>query len=309
MQDKRDISVQGAGAPTLEEEFSASRNYPISRRIFRLIRVRAKMATLTIRNSMSRRSVLGTSPVVVSLTTHGHRLDLVHFAIESIAAGQQRPKRIILWLDDPAAIKQLPNELVRLRKRGLEINLSSNYGPHTKYYPYVSSIEQDNQLALVTADDDMIYPRRWLKGLVDAYQSDTGSVWCYRAHRMTFQGNCLQPYSEWTRATTTIGSFKHFATGVSGVIYSPKIQSALRDAGESFVDSAPRADDIWLHVMAVRSGMRVRQVSSRSQEFDIVRGSWAGGLVGVNTTGGNDKQISTSYTEMDLVKISGEADL
>ena len=101
---------------------------------------------------------------VVSLTSFGKRIDSVYLAIESIARGSTLPSELILWLDDETRYNSLPSTLERLARRGLTIKLSKNYGPHTKYYPYISS-QHEFSLPLVTADDDIIYPRDWLHNL------------------------------------------------------------------------------------------------------------------------------------------------
>ena len=111
---------------------------------------------------------LATTPVtepggpVVSLTTFGKRSEKVFFAIESIANGDARPSRLILWIDDEVLLNNPPATIRRLAKRGLEVKPCKNYGPHKKYYPYVES-EQTFSAPLVTADDDVLYPQYWLK--------------------------------------------------------------------------------------------------------------------------------------------------
>ncbi|KAD3515261.1 glycosyltransferase family 2 protein [Arthrobacter yangruifuii] len=302
------IRNANASELTIGEEFSTAQEYSFWRRVVRLVRVRTKMFGLLLRNKTSKQAITGDTPAVVSLTTHGHRIRLVHYAIESIGRGNSRPQRVILWLDDPAAMTSLPRELIRLQSRGLEIKIAKNYGPHTKYYPYVASRSSGSDLALVTADDDTIYPKQWLRNLIKALHEDPSAVWCYRAHRLTFKDGVILPYSSWKRATSSVGSYRNFATGVSGVAYPPKMQDALKENGSIFTEFAPRADDIWLHAIAVRSGFRVRQVGSISREFDIVRGTWAGGLVGSNTSGGNDVQIRSTYTDQDRSKILSDGE-
>ena len=78
---------------------------------------------------------------VVSLTTYGKRSQKVYFAIESIANGDLRPSRLILWIDDEAFLNNPPATIQRLAKRGLEVKPCKNFGPHKKYYPYVESEE------------------------------------------------------------------------------------------------------------------------------------------------------------------------
>ena len=117
----------------------------------------------------------------VSLTTYGRRSEKVYYAIESIAIGTIRPSRLILWIDDEALLKNLPTTIRRLQKRGLEVKSCRNYGPHTKYYPYLESKEAFDT-PLVTADDDVLYPRYWLKKLIEANQEYPNAVNCFWAH-------------------------------------------------------------------------------------------------------------------------------
>ena len=114
---------------------------------------------------------------VVSLTSYGKRIRTVCLAIESIARGSMLPSRLILWIDDIAVFDNLPSGIRRLRQRGLEVRFCRNYGPHKKYYPYLASVETI-EAPLVTADDDLLYPRYWLKELVEAFRQCPDVVNC-----------------------------------------------------------------------------------------------------------------------------------
>ncbi|MEK7802490.1 MAG: hypothetical protein AAB276_08560, partial [Pseudomonadota bacterium] len=111
--------------------------------------------------------------------------------IESIAVGQVLPCRMILWLDDEQRFNARPVALRRLEARGLEVRLSENFGPHTKYYPYVAQA-QANGPPLVTADDDMLYPRDWLAALVHAYAANPHLIHCWRARVLQLASQGLQ---------------------------------------------------------------------------------------------------------------------
>ncbi len=76
---------------------------------------------------------------MVSLTSYGTRIGRVAYAIESIAAGTARPRRLVLWLDDPTRFAARPAALRRLERRGLEVRLTENLGPHTKYFPSLAA--------------------------------------------------------------------------------------------------------------------------------------------------------------------------
>ena len=147
---------------------------------------------------------------VVSLTTYGKRTRIVFLAIESIARGRLLPSRLILWIDDKAVFGNLPATIRRLAKRGLEIRLCENYGPHKKYYPYLESL-QKVEVPLVTADDDLFYPRYWLQRLAEAFHQSPDIVNCYRARVIGLNQAGLAKYDSLTIADSTMPSFCHCA--------------------------------------------------------------------------------------------------
>jgi hypothetical protein len=250
---------------------------------------------LRARNRTSSSAVNGGQGPVVSLTTYGERLANVHLTIESIARGQLRPRRLILWLDDPRALSNLPPGLLRLERRGLEIRLSENFGPHTKYYPYLES-EADFSVPLVTADDDIVYPPAWLAQLAAHHCRHPDDVVCHRARVIGFSGTELTPYNAWPYCGTTEASVRHFATGVSGVIYPVALQRILKQSGRRFVQCCPRQDDLWLHMSAIQAGFKIRQLSAESSEFPMLPDSQAQALHLTNVgEGQNDIQIRETY--------------
>ena len=90
-------------------------------------------------NEQSSTRIVGPDGPVVSLTSYGKRIDTVYVTIESIARGSLLPSELILWLDDEERSRSLPITLERLKERGLSVRICEDYGPHKKYYPYVSS--------------------------------------------------------------------------------------------------------------------------------------------------------------------------
>jgi hypothetical protein len=249
------------------------------------------------------------STVVVSLTTHGRRVEKCYAAIESIAAGAARPNRLILWLNDASLIGEgMPPSLRRLVRRGLEVRLSENFGPHTKYYPYLLS-EPTSHAPLVTADDDILYPKNWLQSLLQAASEEPTDIVCHRAKVMRMSGEVLQPYMTWPDCHNAHASTLHFATGVSGVLYPPEFLDKLRGEGDRFQEIAPKADDVWINSVAFRSGHAVRQVSANPALFPFVWGSQGQGLVHQNAFGGeNDRQLGAAYTSADVRRLREDGD-
>ncbi|AND17386.1 glycosyltransferase [Rathayibacter tritici] len=271
--------------------------------------LRLELLLLSLANRFSRRSAVDPAgEVVVTMTTHGERLQRVHVALESIARGQARPARLVLWLDDPALHADLPAPLRRLRRRGVEIRLVDGYRVHTKYYPHLLS-GRAGERDLVTSDDDIVYPRTWLRGLLDArsrYPRET--VLCYRAHRVGVVDGAVAPYTSWTPVADTLAATDVFGTSVSGQLLPSALLGEIAAHGDAFREIAPDADDIWLHVRAVDAGYRIAQIEPRAQLFPFVPRTQQSGLYLVNYwDGGNDRQVRAAYTPEVTAVIAADA--
>jgi hypothetical protein len=269
----------------------------------RALRTRLKLCHLYLRNRWSRGSVLDPSGPVLSLTTHSYRLERVFYAIESIANGRRKPSQINLWITDEESYLHPPSTLQRLKLRGLEIHLTEDLGPHTKYYPYVNR-ENEFDLPLVTADDDVIYPREWLQELIAGYEGNSSAIHCFRAHRMRMTdtpNTRLLPYNSWTPCENKHPSHLNFITAVSGVIYPPDYLKYLKQFGKAFMQCCPTSDDIWLTVIALRGGFKIAQLKDNSEGFTTIPKTQMKRLFDFNVLlGGNQIQLMRTFSEVDL---------
>lgn len=252
---------------------------------------------LRLQNVLSRRPATSDHGPVVSLTSYGHRLRKVFLTAESIARGTLKPSRLIIWISDPDVLSNPPRSLVRLARRGVELRPCPDIGPHKKYFPLV--MESDDGLdSFVTADDDVYYHARWLSTLVAAHRQHPSQVIALRAREIgVTTRDEIAPYSTWDLAARGACSARVFPTGVGGVLYPRRVIQELRAAGDAFLDVAPRADDVWLHMLTLRSGTVARQIASPSRhELIPVRGAGAQGLWEENVQSkGNDVQIAATY--------------
>jgi hypothetical protein len=253
---------------------------------------------LHLQNGRSTTPVVANGGPVVSITTYGTRLKTVYLVLESIASGSVLPSQLILWVNDLQVFRTPPLALQRLVRRGLEIRLTEDYGPHKKYYPYVASAASFDH-PLVTADDDVLYSPWWLAGLVSAHKQNPDVVNCYRANVVRFADRLLQPYPVWSPCESTEPSLSHFPLGNSGCIYSVPFLRILKHAGDGFLQSCPRGDDIWLHANAIRAGFKVRQIQQQPVNFPCVPGTQLNGLSQVKAER-IDEQIRKTYTTQDI---------
>ncbi|SAR60086.1 Fucose 4-O-acetylase and related acetyltransferases [Klebsiella pneumoniae] len=284
--------------------YSSLKNF--FKRVFKAIYKRVYIVSLKFINNgfiFRRKNKPIYSDVIVSLTSHGKRIDSVYLTIESILNGKVLPSKVILWLDNEKQYNNLPITLRRMIGETFEVRLTNNYGPHTKYYPYI--LQSDFSKLLVTADDDILYPKKWLCNLIKANSMHPNFICCFRAHRILFdnEGNMLN-YNDWVPCCDMNANFSNFATGVSGVIYPREIQKFLYDEGDGFLDKCPNADDVWLHYIAVKYGFRIKQITSQAIHFPIIDNTQDIALFNSNVLSNrNQEQINCTYTKdaLDLI--------
>lgn len=262
-----------------------------------------RMIPLAVLNRISRTRIPETGDVVISLTTHGKRINRVHYTLESIVRGHRKAP-VVLWLDEKDFHDEWPVALRRLIARGLQVRCSDGeYGPHTKYWNQFREVVGTGT-KVVTVDDDMIYPEWFLERLEFIGNLRLDAVIAYRAHRIELRDDKIMPYVKWSAADTCDASVLHFATGVSGVMYPATFIEYVVAQGDQFRSSSPRADDVWLHACALRSGHPIRQVYAQPRHFAVVPATQVGALVVGNTLmGGNDEQINRVYTDADVAAL------
>lgn len=254
------------------------------------------------------RPITGAVPVVLSITSHKHRLKGVFLTLASIASGTTRPQRVILWVDHQRDIDTLPRTLVILQRRGLEVRVGGPYRVHNKWYPAIEQGMLDGR-PLVVADDDVFYPRRWLEQLWLAHQQDPTAIWGHRMHQMKISGGVIAPYGEWSPRHGTRPGPDVLLTGVGGVIFPPAFLRILSEEGTRFLELSPNQDDVWLTSRAIKHGFPRAQVGEKSLSPVTIPGTQGIALTRTNVVR-NDSQIAAAFADIDIASIerSGSTD-
>ena len=165
-------------------------------------------------------------------------------------------------------------------------------GPHTKL---VYALKEFPDAVIVTADDDTLYPRKWLQELYSAYLKNPDFIHCHRAHYMTFDDDGeLNPYLKWKWLSQgIIGPDRAlFPTGVGGVLYPPGSLHPDAVNDRLFQKLCPRADDVWFKFMALVNGTECLKIRPYFKEFFTIDGSQEVQNLGrQNVAKGNDDQV------------------
>lgn len=242
--------------------------------------------------------------LIVSLTSIPSRMASLHLCLDSLLRQSTKPDRLILWLSesgDPArptiSAKRLPRSLTRLCKRGLEIRWCDDLRSYRKLVPTLKAFP--NAL-IVTADDDFLYPRNWLRDLYEAYLAEPEYIHCHRAHLMIAEDDgTLKPYLDWDFLAPgyTRPSMMLFPTGCGGVLYAPGHLDREVLNESAFLSLCPRADDVWFKAMSLKAGVPCKKVSGTLGDFPGLEGSQSVSLMSQNwqAQGGNDDQIRAVF--------------
>ena len=91
------------------------------------------------------------------------------------------------------------------------------------YKKIIPALEAFPQAFIVTADDDLYYPRDWLTKLVGGFAPNERVIACVRAHKPEMSRGTFGPYSSWTWEFVTSGEVRDdlFPTGGAGALYPP----------------------------------------------------------------------------------------
>jgi hypothetical protein len=116
-------------------------------------------------------------------------------------------------------------------------------------------------------------------------------------------GMSLSAYDTWPSGLGGPSNL-NFATCVSGVLFPPAFLQLMRDAGQRFRETCPRANDIWLAYLAIGNQIPISQVTRESLHFGVIPGTQVTSLNASNVfEGQKDKQIKSTFQPSTLKRI------
>ena len=232
--------------------------------------------------------------IIISLTSYPARISYVASVIESIKCQTVKPDKILLWLAESQFVnkeKDLPAELLAQIDEVAELRWCEDIRPHKKYY---YAMQEYPDSILITIDDDIYYDNKLIESLLTSYLKYPYAVSATRAHLITFEDGEIAPYKNWKREIDTVGvpSYALCATGVGGVLYPPHSLSKETFNLEAIKQTCLNADDLWLKVMEIISGVPI-VVARKPCKLTYIDGSQETALWKQNDSlGANDLQFA-----------------
>jgi glycosyltransferase involved in cell wall biosynthesis len=204
-----------------------------------------------------------TPKLIVSLTSYPERMYDIHYCLYSLLNQSLKPDELILWLakeEFPNLDDDVPKKVLELKNHGLKIKWCKDIKSYIKLIPTLKEFPDD---IIVTADDDVFYPKDWLELLYSEYLNNKNSVVCHRAHYIDFDDNKFHEYSKWKKTILNDKpSYFNFFTGVGGILYPPKILYKDAKSENIFKKLSPNADDLWFWAMTVLNKKKIKIVEN-----------------------------------------------
>ena len=234
--------------------------------------------------------------IIASLTTYPGRIDVVYYAIKSILHQTMPPDRVILWLSEiQFPDHRLPDSLVTLKSKGLEIKFTKDdYRSHKKYF-YVLQ-EQKNDELVITFDDDIIYDPQCIERAYIKHQQYPKAIVVNQALQVRFddEGH-IMPFNRWVHPFCGgTPSFSFIPLTGSGCLYPYNVISPMAFDWDKIQRYALTTDDLWIKFMSTLSDTPIVVTEPRSKIFTTVSFSQNSHLGQINCIEGqNDKDFAS----------------
>ena len=190
--------------------------------------------------------------LVVSVTSFPKRFRLLHINLASILNQSVRAEKVILWLDKGDE-KLLPKATLQLKQLGLEIRISpfDNLRSYKKLLPTLKELPEYD---VITADDDIIYPHNWIKGLLAEREAHPEAISAYVCRNIQFDNDRnILPYNKWNRVPdeSTPPSVSLMGIGFAGIYYPNNCLPSEVFNVPLIKELCATGDDLWFKVMSV----------------------------------------------------------
>lgn len=230
--------------------------------------------------------------IIVSLTSFPARIGKVWLVIECLLRQSRKPDMIVLWLSEEQfpSLSALPGTLLKLRERGLRIELrKGDLRSHKKYCYSFTEYPED---IIITADDDIFYPSSMIESLILTQEKYPQAVICRYAWKMRKDNDGkLLPYVQWVkRNNDSAPSFDTFFGSGGGTVFSQPLYKDLCDKCLSG-KLCPTADDVWLNAMCRLAGIPVKCVDESCAVLPVLNKRAMNLFLTNMEDGGNDRQI------------------
>lgn len=232
--------------------------------------------------------------IIVSFTSYPKRIHTVEKVLDSIIEQTITPDKIILYLSSSEfdGFQNMP-DLKNYHKYGFEIHwYKENLKSHKKWFYAFQEYPDD---IVITLDDDILYKRTAIESLLKYHEIFPDAVIARNVSLITSnEDGTIAPYGQWCdlcseQVGMSRGDF--LAKTGWGTLYSPRLfASEVFNIGV-FMEKCQYADDIWMKIMEVYSGIPVVLADGSWDDPMLMEHQMNCLYQDHNRNGGNDKQL------------------
>lgn len=244
--------------------------------------------------------------IIVSLTSYPARINKVAETIMPLFLQTLLPDRVILWLAKDQfkrREKQLPKDLLYLKKYGLEIAWCDDLKPHKKYFYAMKESPND---IIITVDDDVVYTNTLIETLYKSFQRFPHAISAMRVHKIIFNKNKMpRNYEQWIKeypAEIFEPRYDLIPTGAGGVLYPPHCMPEMAFNETAIRETCLWGDDLWLKVMSLLNDFPV-VLAAKQKRLQFIKGTQESGLYQNNVDKNlNDEQMNKIISYLSVNK-------
>ena len=229
--------------------------------------------------------------IIITLTSFSARRTALIKTLQSLILQDEIYDFIVIWLAEQD-YKQMASYLKKYEKYNVQVRLAPRDIKSYKKIFYSAQLWPKS--ILITADDDILYHRTWLRELLTAYTPGRKVVVGHRGSLIqSLPNGMVAEYLTWERTFKSDSPKRNiFLTSGGGNLYPPGCFSSNFFRDEIFMKVCPTADDLWQYSMLLLSGYAFQVVESTSKEIITWRGSQKQALWHTNIIHGqNDAQF------------------
>lgn len=237
--------------------------------------------------------------VIVSLTSYGERIAELKYTLYSLVMQSVRPKRIVVNIAFSDEDKITP-ELRQFENYGVEFYLTEDLRSYKKLIPTVMRFPEKT---IVTCDDDIFFPRKWLQTLLAESEEHPHDIISHLVYRNDYIQCRLDLRNDVPRPKLSA-----IVLGGGGCLYPPTPLHKDLCNKELFMTLAPTSDDFWFSLMALLKGVKIRTPKKPIRRVQYVNPYREYGIIGDTLMAVNyDKQDKAAlYALMKHYEISAQ---